>query len=229
LKVEEEFLYQRNIDELADHLAHRLRTNADRNGPTTHRKSELVSSFEEGLRRFRYFKKSGHDYFATEIEAQRESHVWVGGRKMLMMASYSYLGLINRPEVNEAAQRALATYGTGAHGVRLLAGTFEAHRQLEKEIAQFFSADDAIVYSSGFMTNLATVAALIGKDDIVIGDELNHASIVDGCAFSEATFLTFRHNDMHELEFLLKRNSGKRSWSLSMPCTRWMAISLPCR
>jgi glycine C-acetyltransferase len=118
--------------------------------------------------------------------------------------------LINRPEVNEAAQQAISSYGTGAHGVRLLAGTFNAHRQLEQEIAAFFGAEDAIVYSSGFMTNLATVAALVSKGDVVIGDELNHASIVDGCEFSDATFLTFAHNNTNELEKLLRQNAGKK-------------------
>lgn len=173
-------------------------------------KSELLKTFDDGLRRFRSFKEAGHDYFATEIERQEGSHVWVNGRKMLMMASYSYLGLINRNEVNEAAQQAISNYGTGAHGVRLLAGTFNAHRQLEQELAAFFGAEDAIVYSSGFMTNLATVSALVGKGDVVIGDELNHASIVDGCKFSDATFLTFAHNDTNELEKLLRLNAGKK-------------------
>ncbi|MCC9606428.1 aminotransferase class I/II-fold pyridoxal phosphate-dependent enzyme [Blastopirellula sp. JC732] len=171
---------------------------------------DYLGFYKDKLKRFHHFREAGHDYFGTPIGHQQGSYVQVGDRKMLMMASYSYLGLINRPEVNQAAEEAIQSYGTGAHGVRLLAGTFDAHRELEKEIADFFHADDAIVYSSGFMTNMATVAALVGKGDVVIGDELNHASIVDGCQFSAATFLMFPHNNLQALEAQLKEHSGKR-------------------
>ncbi len=213
VNVEGDTLYaQRSIGELAEHLIQRIprKSIAASTEIALLTKDKVLKSYGEGLRRFRLFKQAGHDYFATEIERQEGAHVWVDGRKMLMMASYSYLGLINLTEVNEAAHQAICSYGTGAHGVRLLAGTFNAHLQIEQEIAEFFDAEDAIVYSSGFMTNLATIAALVSKGDIVIGDELNHASIVDGCAFSEATFLTFAHNNTGELERILKQYAGKK-------------------
>ncbi|MFI4875240.1 MAG: aminotransferase class I/II-fold pyridoxal phosphate-dependent enzyme [Blastopirellula sp. JB062] len=212
LSVDGDALYQqRTIEELGDHLARRLpaQRGNETNG-AVRTKADFIRSLDDGMRRSRHFQQLGHDYFATEIERQEGCHAWVDGRKMLMMASYSYLGLINRSEVNDSAHLTIETYGTGAHGVRLLAGTFDAHRRLECEIAQFFGADDAIVYSSGFMTNLATVAALVGKGDVVIGDELNHASIVDGCKFSEATFLTFPHNDAEQLARLLHEHAGKK-------------------
>ncbi|UUO07000.1 aminotransferase class I/II-fold pyridoxal phosphate-dependent enzyme [Blastopirellula sp. J2-11] len=211
--VEADTLYQQHtIDELSQFLGRRVPTNslAGGNGHAALTQADYLGFFQEGLQRFHQFRDAGHDYFGTVIERQEGSYAWVGGQKMLMMASYSYLGLINRPEINQAAEEAIALYGTGAHGVRLLAGTFDAHRQLEQEIAEFFHSDDAIVYSSGFMTNLATVAALVGKGDFVIGDELNHASIVDGCQFSAATFLMFSHNNMEELEEILKEHRGRR-------------------
>ncbi|WP_161602535.1 aminotransferase class I/II-fold pyridoxal phosphate-dependent enzyme [Tautonia marina] len=211
LAVDGEMLYlERTIENLAAQLARRLPSNAGRHGEPSSTKSGFVHSLQDALHRFQQFEDAGHDYFATEIEHQEGSHVWVGGLKMLMMASYSYLGLINRDEVNEAARKSIESHGTGAHGVRLLAGTFHTHCELEREIAAFFATDDAIVFSSGFISNLATVAALVGEGDVVIGDEYNHASIADGCKFSEATFLTFPHNDTRELEILLKQHAGKK-------------------
>ena len=119
---------------------------------------------------------------------------------MLMLASYSYLDLIGHPKINAAARDAIDKFGTGTHGVRLLAGTTVLHRQLEREIARFKDAEDAIVYSSGFMTNVTTISALVGKGDVIIGDMFNHASIVDGCLQSGAKLLMFGHNDMQDLE-----------------------------
>lgn len=211
--IEADTLYDHHtIDQLSQFLSRRAPAGSacscKEKGPLS--QADYLDFFKEKLQRINHFREAGHDYFGTAIAHQEGSHVWVGDRKMLMMASYSYLGLINRPEINQAAEEAIQSYGTGAHGVRLLAGTFDAHRELEHEIADFFHADDAIVYSSGFMTNLATVAALVGKGDVVIGDELNHASIVDGCQFSAANFLMFAHNNLEELETLLKEHAGKR-------------------
>jgi 8-amino-7-oxononanoate synthase len=124
--------------------------------------------------------------------------------RMLNFASYSYLGLLGHPKIGAAAQEALARYGTGTHGVRLLAGTLPLHGELEGTIARFKNAEAAIVYSSGYVTNLSTVAALVGRNDVVICDKFNHASIVDGCLLSQAKFLRFRHNDMADLERRLR-------------------------
>ncbi len=130
--------------------------------------------------------------------------VRVNGREMGMYASYSYLGLVNHPRINEAAKKAVDKFGTGTHGVRSLAGTLTIHTELEETISNFKHAEAAITYSSGYATNLSVVSTLMGRGDYVFSDKLNHASIVDGCLMSGAEFRRFRHNDMAHLEGLLK-------------------------
>jgi glycine C-acetyltransferase len=130
--------------------------------------------------------------------------VRVNGREMGMYASYSYLGLVGHPRINEAAKKAVDKYGTGTNGVRMLAGTLALHKELEETIAHFKHSEAAITYSSGYVTNLTVVSSLMGRGDYVFSDKLNHASIVDGCLMSGAEFRRFRHNDMAHLEGLLK-------------------------
>jgi 8-amino-7-oxononanoate synthase len=130
--------------------------------------------------------------------------VRVNGREMGMYASYSYLGLVGHPRINEAARRAVDKFGTGTNGVRMLAGTLTLHKELEETIANFKHAEAAVTYSSGYVTNLTVVSGLMGRGDYVFSDKLNHASIVDGCLMSGAEFRRFRHNDMEHLEGLLK-------------------------
>lgn len=133
------------------------------------------------------------------------SRVLVNGREMTMFASYSYLGLIGHPRINQAAKSAIEKYGTGTHGVRTLAGSLSIHRQLEETIANFKHAEDAVTYTSGYVTNLTVVSTLLGRGDYVISDKLNHASIVDGCLMSGAKFVRFPHNDMEALELRLQQ------------------------
>ena len=130
--------------------------------------------------------------------------VRVNGREMGMYASYSYLGLVNHPRINEAAKKAIDKYGTGTNGVRTLAGTLAIHNELEETIANFKHSEAAITYTSGYATNLTVVSTMMGRGDYVFSDKLNHASIVDGCLMSGAEFRRFRHNDMEHLEGLLK-------------------------
>ena len=130
--------------------------------------------------------------------------VRVNGREMGMYASYSYLGLVGHPRINEAAKRAVDQFGTGTNGVRMLAGTLTLHKELEETIANFKHTEDAVTYSSGYATNLTVISGLLGRGDYVFSDKLNHASIVDGCLMSGAEFRRFRHNDMEHLEGLLK-------------------------
>jgi glycine C-acetyltransferase len=133
------------------------------------------------------------------------SKVLVRGREMDMFASYSYSGLIGHPRINEAAKNAIDEYGSGTHGVRSLAGSLEVHLELERTIADFKKAEDAITYSSGYVTNLTVVSTLMGRHDYVFSDKLNHASIVDGCLMSGAKFVRFKHNDLEDLEKSLKK------------------------
>ncbi len=138
-------------------------------------------------------------------ELRGSSRVVVNNREMGMFASYSYLGLVGHPRINAAAKAAVDKYGTGTHGVRTLAGTLNLHRELEETIADFKHAEAAITFTSGYVTNLTVVSTLVGREDYVISDKLNHASIVDGCLMSGAKFVRFRHNDMEALEIRLKQ------------------------
>jgi 8-amino-7-oxononanoate synthase len=131
---------------------------------------------------------------------------------MLMLGGYSYLGLIGHPAIDEAARKAIERFGTGTHGVRMLAGTLSLHRELEARVAKFKGTEAAATFSSGFFANVSTIAALVGRRDTVICDKLDHASIVDGCLLSGAKFVRFRHNDMVHLEKCLQdpAHPGKR-------------------
>jgi 8-amino-7-oxononanoate synthase len=150
--------------------------------------------------------KSNDWYFYNQpvTELRGGSRVLVNGREMGMYASYSYLGLIGHPRINEAAKKAIDKYGTGTHGVRTLAGSLSIHRELEETIAEFKQTESAVTFSSGYVTNFSVVSSLVGRGDYVICDKLNHASIVDGCLMSGAKFVRFRHNDMQDLEERLK-------------------------
>ena len=133
-------------------------------------------------------------------ELRGGARVIVDGREMGMYASYSYLGLVGHPRINEAAKAAIDKYGTGTHGVRTLAGSLDIHWELEDTISNFKHAEAAITYTSGYVTNLTVISALVGRGDYVFSDKLNHASLVDGCLMSGAKFRRFRHNDMSQLE-----------------------------
>jgi glycine C-acetyltransferase len=141
-------------------------------------------------------------------ELRGGARVLVGGREMGMYASYSYLGLVGHPRINEAAKEAVDRYGTGTHGVRFLAGSLDLHTELENTIAKFKNAEAAVTFTSGYVTNLTVVSTLVGRGDYVISDKLNHASIVDGCLMSGAKFLRFRHNDMEALEQRLQQTEN---------------------
>jgi glycine C-acetyltransferase len=150
--------------------------------------------------------KSQDFYFYNQAveEILPGNKVRVNGRVMGMYASYSYLGLVGHPRINEAAKKAVDKFGTGTNGVRTLAGTLTIHNELEETIANFKHAEAAITYTSGYATNLTVISTLMGRGDYVFSDKINHASIVDGCLMSGAEFRRFRHNDMAHLEGLLK-------------------------
>lgn len=149
-------------------------------------------------------------YFYLQATTGKTNHrvTMADGREMVMLASYSYLGLIGHPRIEEAAARALEKYGTGAGGVRLLTGTTDLHEELEERIARFTGREDACVYSSGYVANIAIITGLTGPGDLVLMDKLDHASIVDGCLLSGAKWKTYRHNDMDHLGRLLAEAEG---------------------
>ncbi|HXV94018.1 MAG TPA: bifunctional SDR family oxidoreductase/pyridoxal phosphate-dependent aminotransferase family protein [Pseudonocardia sp.] len=147
----------------------------------------------------------GRYFYEPVVEEETGSWIRFDDRWYLNFASYSYLGLIGHDYVDARVQEAVRRHGTGAHGVRLLAGTLNLHRELERTIARFLGTEDAIVFSSGYMANVATVGALVGPGDTVIGDVYNHASILDGYRLSGARVITYAHNDLAHLERALQQ------------------------
>lgn len=155
--------------------------------------------------RVNMMKEHNYYFYNQPVEEILEgAKVLVNGRIMGMYASYSYLGLVNHPRINEAAKKAIDQWGTGTNGVRTLAGTLTLHNELEETIANFKHAENAITYTSGYVTNLTVISTLMGRGDYVFSDKINHASIVDGCLMSGSEFRRFRHNDTEHLEGLLK-------------------------
>lgn len=148
-------------------------------------------------------EKGVYPYFRC-IESEQDTEVIMSGRKVLMFGSNSYLGLTNHPKVIEAAIEATRKYGTGCAGSRFLNGTLDLHLQLEKELAEFVGKEEAIIYSTGFQVNLGVVSCLTGREDYIICDELDHASIVEGRRLSFSKCLKFKHNDMESLESVLQ-------------------------
>lgn len=174
--------------------------------PIPNDSDRIAMRIQAMLDRVNAIKARDHYFYNQPLtELRGGSRAIVRGREMLMFASYGYLGLLGHPRINSAAKAAIERYGTGTHGVRVLAGTLDLHIELEATIARFKHADDAICYSSGYVTNLTAVSTLVGRHDAVICDKLNHASIVDGCLLSGADYYRFRHNDMDDLERVLKK------------------------
>lgn len=148
--------------------------------------------------------KGVYPYFRC-IESGQNTEVIMSGHKVLMFGSNSYLGLTNHPKVIEAAVEATRKYGTGCAGSRFLNGTLDLHLELEKELAEFVGKEEAIIYSTGFQVNLGVVSCITGRNDYILCDELDHASIVEGRRLSFSTSLKFKHNDMESLEKELQR------------------------
>lgn len=124
----------------------------------------------------------------------------VDGKKVLNFCSNNYLGLANHPKVVQAAREAMEKYGVGPAAVRTIAGTMDLHVELERRLAAFKGVESAITFQSGFNANLATIPALVGKEDVIFSDELNHASIIDGCRLSGAKIIRYNHCDPQDLE-----------------------------
>ena len=144
-----------------------------------------------------------YPYF-REIQSDQDTVVQIGGRKVLMFGSNSYLGLTNHPKVKEAAKAAIDKYGTGCAGSRFLNGTLDIHVRLEEKLASLVGKDGALCYSTGFQVNLGVVSLLAGRNDYLLLDELDHASIIEGSRLSFSKVLKFAHNDMDALECKLK-------------------------
>lgn len=154
--------------------------------------------YEAGL------KKTGHYCLFRELESPQDSEVVVGGKRVIMIGSNNYLGLSNHPRVKEAAIKAIEKYGTSCTGSRFLNGNLAIHEELEKKLAGFFRKEAALVFATGYQTNLGVISALVHRNDYAIIDKFDHASIIDGCRLSHGRIKKYRHNDMAELERILK-------------------------
>ena len=145
-------------------------------------------------------KEKGTHFKLRVLEDQQEPVCTFDGKKVINLASNNYLGLTTHPRLREAALAALEKYGVGSGAVRTIAGTMRIHMELEEKIARFKNVEACVVFQSGFAANAGTVSAILGKDDFIISDELNHASIIDGARLSRAKILVFRHKDIAHAE-----------------------------
>ncbi|HET9182966.1 MAG TPA: glycine C-acetyltransferase [Candidatus Angelobacter sp.] len=149
-------------------------------------------------------KAKGTHFNLRVLEDEQAPECTIDGRHVINIASNNYLGLTTHPKLREAAMAALKKYGVGSGAVRTVAGTMKIHMELEQKIARFKNVEACVVFQSGFTANAGTVSAILGKDDFIISDELNHASIIDGARLSRAKIKVFRHKDLAHAEELLK-------------------------
>ncbi|PRO65164.1 glycine C-acetyltransferase [Alkalicoccus urumqiensis] len=147
----------------------------------------------------------------TELESDQRAKVMINGKEVIQLSSNNYLGLTTHPRLKLEAVRAVDTFGAGTGSVRTIAGTFSMHEELEKELAAFKHTEGSLVFQSGFTANQAVLGTLLTKEDIVISDELNHASIIDGIRLTKAARSIYRHTDTKDLEEKLKEASGYRT------------------
>ncbi|RMH00792.1 MAG: glycine C-acetyltransferase [Chloroflexi bacterium] len=144
-------------------------------------------------------KEAGLFNVIRTIESPMDAWVTIAGRRVLNFCANNYLGLANHPRIRQAAIDAIEKYGVGPGAVRTIAGTMSLHVKLEERLAAFKKAEACITFQSGFTANLATIPALVGKGDVIFSDELNHASIIDGCRLSRAQIVRYAHNDVDDL------------------------------
>jgi len=152
-----------------------------------------------------------YPYF-TPISEARGNRVKVRGREMILIGSNNYLGLIDHPKVMQKAKEAIDRYGVATCGSRFLTGTIDLHEILEDRLARFMNKEAAVTFSTGYQTNLGIISSIAGKDDVVVTDRMDHASIIDACRLSKAEVKKFKHNDLHDLERVLSEipeNKGK--------------------
>ncbi len=142
------------------------------------------------------------------LEGEQKTVCTFDGKEIINLASNNYLGLTTHKALRKAAIEAVRKYGAGAGAVRTIAGTMKIHMELEEQIARFKNTDACVVFQSGFTANAGTVAAVLGKEDLIVSDELNHASIIDGARLSRATIKVFKHKDVKDCERILQESAG---------------------
>lgn len=150
-------------------------------------------------------KAAGIYPYFTPISSEQDTEVIVSDKKVLMFGSNSYLGLTNHPKIKEAAMAAIAKYGTGCAGSPFLNGTLDIHIQLQNELAEFLGKDDVMLFSAGFQANSGTIPCVVGRNDYLVYDELDHASIMEGKLITFANTFKYKHCNMDDLERVLQK------------------------
>ncbi len=169
----------------------------------------IFDRFEPFGRRLQEGKARNLYFYSREVDASASARTVIEGRNMLMFCSNNYLGMANHPKVKAAAERAIRAHGTGACSARLMGGTFHLHTQLEERLAHWEGQEAAIIYSSGYVANVATLSTLLTPDDIAYIDDQVHASLIDGLRMGQIPFRSFFHNDMSDLAGKLAANKSK--------------------
>jgi len=175
-----------------------------------HRPAPALQQIAEELQRL---KDAGLYTNIRTLQSPMDAHVQIAGRSLINLCANNYLGLANHPRLREAAKAGIECMGVGPGAVRTIAGTTVLHVELEERLAAFKSAEACITFQSGFTANLATIPALVGPGDTIFSDELNHASIIDGCRLSRATVVRYAHNDVADLQRKIAEageNAGRR-------------------
>jgi glycine C-acetyltransferase len=153
--------------------------------------------------------KAKHLYLRMKVlEGEQKPIAIFDGKEVINLSSNNYLGLTTNPKLRRAAIDSIRKFGVGSGAVRSIAGTMQAHVALEEQIARFKKVEACVVFQSGFTANAGTVSAILGKDDLIVSDELNHASIIDGCRLSKATIKVFKHKDTADCERVLKETEN---------------------
>lgn len=155
-------------------------------------------------------KENGLYRMLNEFSSSQSKQTMINGKEMLLFSSNNYLEMSLHPAVKKAAVEAIETYGVGSGGSRLTTGNYDVHRQLEERIASFHQTEKALVFNTGYMTNVGVISTIADRDFIIYSDELNHASIIDGCRLSRAKTVVYKHNDMNDLAEKVRQNKGKK-------------------
>jgi 8-amino-7-oxononanoate synthase len=171
---------------------------------------EKCSTYDDAKR----IQRVGLYPFFRAIEATAGSSVITHGKKRVMIGSNNYLGLTHHPKVREAAKNAIDQYGTGCTGSRFLNGNLQIHEELEEKLAAYLQKEDCLVFSTGFLANQGSISCLTGRNDVIYSDRENHASIIEGTRIAMGDTLKFRHNDMEDLERVLRTTREKYEGAL---------------
>lgn len=162
---------------------------------------DRVASFQDA----KIIKERGLYPYFRSISSAQDTEVIIDGKEVLMFGSNSYLGLTNHPKIKEASQKAIAKYGTGCAGSRFLNGTLDIHLELESRLAAYVGKEAAVLFSTGFQVNLGVISCLLDRNDYLVLDEYDHASIIDGSRLAFSRSIKYAHNDMNDLRAKLSR------------------------